>query len=111
MVKFSPKAIAELHRWSQSQPAASSTETWTVTLSKITGSCQPWAYDLQLSAASDSDQGTTLGEGLQLAIAGNDTTWCDELTVDYSEDLIGGGFQFTNSKATQTCSCGVSFAL
>ena len=35
MVKFSPKAIAELHRWSQSQPAASSTETWTVPLSKV----------------------------------------------------------------------------
>ena len=32
------------------------------------------------------------------------------LTLDYSNALIGGGFQFTNPNATQTCGCGTSFS-
>jgi iron-sulfur cluster assembly protein len=32
------------------------------------------------------------------------------LVLDYSNALIGGGFQFTNPNATQTCGCGTSFS-
>jgi len=32
------------------------------------------------------------------------------MLLDYSTALIGGGFQFTNPNATQTCGCGNSFA-
>ncbi|MGB3509212.1 MAG: iron-sulfur cluster assembly accessory protein [Microcoleaceae cyanobacterium] len=31
------------------------------------------------------------------------------LMLDYSDSLIGGGFQFTNPNASQTCGCGKSF--
>lgn len=31
------------------------------------------------------------------------------LMLDYSDALIGGGFQFTNPNANQTCGCGKSF--
>lgn len=32
------------------------------------------------------------------------------LVLDYNNAMIGGGFQFTNPNATQTCGCGKSFA-
>lgn len=32
------------------------------------------------------------------------------LVLDYSEAMIGGGFQFTNPNANQTCGCGKSFS-
>ena len=32
------------------------------------------------------------------------------LVLDYSDALIGGGFQFTNPNADQTCGCGKSFS-
>ena len=32
------------------------------------------------------------------------------LMLDYSDALIGGGFQFTNPNAEQTCGCGKSFS-
>lgn len=32
------------------------------------------------------------------------------MVLDYSDALIGGGFQFTNPNATQTCGCGKSFS-
>ena len=32
------------------------------------------------------------------------------MMLDYSNALIGGGFQFTNPNANQTCGCGKSFS-
>ena len=32
------------------------------------------------------------------------------LVLDYSTELIGGGFQFNNPNAARTCSCGTSFS-
>jgi iron-sulfur cluster assembly protein len=32
------------------------------------------------------------------------------LVLDYSDALIGGGFQFTNPNASQSCGCGKSFS-
>ena len=32
------------------------------------------------------------------------------LVLDFSSALIGGGFQFTNPNADQTCGCGKSFS-
>lgn len=32
------------------------------------------------------------------------------LVLDYSDALIGGGFQFTNPNAAQSCGCGKSFS-
>ncbi len=33
------------------------------------------------------------------------------MQLDFSNALIGGGFNFTNPNATQTCGCGSSFAV
>ena len=32
------------------------------------------------------------------------------LVLDYSDAMIGGGFQFTNPNANQSCGCGKSFS-
>lgn len=34
-----------------------------------------------------------------------------QLALDYTEDLMGGGFRFKNPQAMNPCSCGLSFAL
>ncbi|WP_143438253.1 iron-sulfur cluster assembly accessory protein, partial [Hydrocoleum sp. CS-953] len=33
------------------------------------------------------------------------------LTLDYSEDLMGGGFRFNNPNAKVVCGCGNSFSV
>ncbi|MBU6354527.1 MAG: iron-sulfur cluster assembly accessory protein, partial [Cyanobacteria bacterium REEB498] len=33
------------------------------------------------------------------------------MQLDFSSALIGGGFNFTNPNASQTCGCGSSFAV
>ena len=41
----------------------------------------------------------------------NSSGYLDGLTIDYSDDLIGGGLQFTNANTKKTCGCGQSFSL
>ena len=33
------------------------------------------------------------------------------LMLDYNDAMIGGGFEFTNPNASQTCGCGKSFGV
>jgi iron-sulfur cluster assembly accessory protein len=38
-------------------------------------------------------------------------TYVNGLALDYSEDLMGGGFRFHNPQAITTCGCGNSFSV
>nr|YP_009294097.1 hypothetical protein Hrub_095 [Hildenbrandia rubra]AOM67339.1 hypothetical protein Hrub_095 [Hildenbrandia rubra] len=33
------------------------------------------------------------------------------LSLDYNDEMVGGGFRFINPNATQTCGCGKSFTV
>ena len=36
---------------------------------------------------------------------------CSGTQIDYSDDLLNGGFKFTNPQANRTCGCGTSFSV
>lgn len=47
---------------------------------------------------------------ISIAIDSESVSLLTGLTIDFSEDLMGGGFRFHNPNATTTCGCGLSFA-
>ncbi len=49
--------------------------------------------------------------GFQLVCDRKSLLYLYGLVLDYSDAMIGGGFQFTNPNASQTCGCGKSFAV
>lgn len=49
--------------------------------------------------------------GIQLVVDAKSLDYADGLSVDYSEDLMGGGFRFQNPQAIATCGCGNSFSM
>lgn len=49
-------------------------------------------------------------EGFKLVCDRKSLLYLYGLVLDYSNAMIGGGFQFTNPNANQTCGCGKSFA-
>ena len=49
-------------------------------------------------------------DGFQVVCDPKSLLYIYGLVLDYSNALIGGGFQFTNPQATQTCGCGNSFS-
>lgn len=63
----------------------------------------------------DFDEMTNLGDrvydcsGISVIVDEISLNSLQELTLDYSEDLMGGGFRFHNPNAIENCGCGNSF--
>ena len=82
------------------------------------GGCSGMSYTMDFVPASE-----TLADDESYEYAAPDgasfTVICDPksllyiygMQLDFSTALIGGGFNFTNPNATQTCGCGSSFAV
>lgn len=48
---------------------------------------------------------------VQILVDRDSALYLSGLTLDYSEDLMGGGFRFRNPNIKQSCSCGISFSI
>jgi iron-sulfur cluster assembly accessory protein len=75
------------------------------------GGCSDWIYDISFDTVVNAEDQVFDVNDIQLLIDKESIRYLDNLTVDYSEDLMGGGFRFHNPIATSTCSCGNSFAI
>jgi iron-sulfur cluster assembly accessory protein len=72
--------------------------------------CSGLSYTMVFDGAPTPADTVCESEGIQIAIEPQHLKYLNELTIDFSEDLMGGGFRFDNPNAGQTCSCGNSFA-
>ncbi|MGK7875111.1 MAG: HesB/IscA family protein [Xenococcaceae cyanobacterium] len=50
-------------------------------------------------------------DGFQIVCDRKSLLYLYGLMLDYSNAMIGGGFEFTNPNASQTCGCGKSFGV
>ena len=70
-----------------------------------------WYYNLSFLSESNRQAYQILTcRGIQVAVLESSQLLLDGLHIDYSEDLMGGGFRFSNPNAAQTCGCGGSFS-
>lgn len=78
------------------------------------GGCSGLFYELQFNQpqklASQGDR-QYQSEGIFITIDSESANYITNLEIDYSEDLMGGGFRFDNSKAVKNCNCGLSFSV
>ena len=82
------------------------------------GGCSGMSYTMDFVSSSEIQEGD---EVYEYAVSDGDSfkVICDPksllyiygMQLDFSTDLIGGGFNFSNPNATQTCGCGSSFAV
>ena len=107
MIHLSQSAIRELKRLEAKDPYGSGV----VRLAIAPGGCSGLTYDLQFRQATKSTDQVLKIDQLKVVIAAEHLASCEGLAIDYSEDLMGGNFRFTNPLAQQTCGCGVSFSL
>ena len=82
------------------------------------GGCSGMSYTMDFVGAetvnsSDEvyDYQTKDGIDFQVACDPKSLLYIYGMQLDFSNELIGGGFNFTNPNATQTCGCGSSFAV
>lgn len=74
------------------------------------GGCSGLKYSLKLEeAAADTDQAVDCG-GVTLLVDETSAPLLDGVTMDFVESMEGSGFTFVNPNASNSCSCGKSFA-
>lgn len=107
MIHLTPAAIAEVNRIraKQSNPNA------VVRLGVKSGGCAAFYYTIELTEAIEPNDQVQSCDNIQVAIDPDSWSYLEGLKLDYTEDLMGGGFRFDNPNAVSSCGCGNSFAV
>jgi len=79
-------------------------------VSVVGGGCSGFSY--QLSFDRQRQDGDLEGHFDDLSVWVDPTSaqYLEGTQIDFVSSLNGGGFKFSNPKATQTCGCGSSFS-
>ena len=108
MIHIRPNAATELKRLLSKQPD----QRLLVHLDVVSGGCFEWTYQLTLRETYNQTEETTYSfDTFTVVVPDAAVSRLQNLTIDYAEDLMGGGFRFVNPQAQQTCGCGNSFSL
>jgi iron-sulfur cluster assembly protein len=75
------------------------------------GGCNGLSYKLKF--ASEAKKGDILvrSGGVEVLVDARTALYLKGTVLDYSAQLIAGGFKFTNPNAKASCSCGESFSV
>ena len=74
------------------------------------GGCSGLFYDMTFDEAGKQGDQVYDCTGIRVVVDPQTLNYVSGLTIDYSEDLMGGGFRFYNPKAIASCGCGNSFS-
>ena len=76
------------------------------------GGCAGLTYAAEIGSEMTEDEGVVFeSETIRVVSNKANMQYLEGLIIDYSDNLIGGGLQFTNANAKATCGCGASFNL
>jgi iron-sulfur cluster assembly protein len=72
------------------------------------GGCSGFQYQLALDEQREGDQ-IFEHDGIRVIVDQASLQYVDGSTVDYTESLMGAGFQVNNPNVVAACGCGSSF--
>ena len=87
-----------------------SRESWGVRVGVKGGGCSGLSYVMDLEEGPTETDKVFDHDGFQVFCDPKSYFYLNGMTLDFSTDLMGGGFKFSNPNATKTCGCGTSFA-
>lgn len=75
------------------------------------GGCSGMSYSVELDNKTDEFD-KTFGEGqTKIVVDQKSFVYLNGIEIDFSNELVGGGFQFRNPNASGSCGCGTSFSV
>ncbi len=77
----------------------------------IAGGCSGMQYRIDFAEASRPNDVVVAAEDVKVFIDPRSLSYVEGSSLDYWEDLLGGGFKVVNPNAKSACSCGVSFTV
>jgi len=77
----------------------------------IAGGCSGMQYRIDFAETSRATDLIVEAGDVKVFIDPKSLTYVKGSSLDYWEDLLGGGFKVVNPNAKSACSCGVSFTV
>jgi len=74
------------------------------------GGCSGLMYSMKFDKETGPYDKVFDVDGIKIVIDIKSALYLKETTLDYSTDLTGGGFKFSNPNASRSCGCGASFS-
>ncbi|HTD25780.1 MAG TPA: iron-sulfur cluster assembly accessory protein [Candidatus Elarobacter sp.] len=86
-------------------------EAHALRVSVIGGGCSGFSYQLDFDEHPREGDQVLEYDGIRVLVDPASAAYLAGTEIDFVSRLHGGGFQFSNPKATHTCGCGSSFAV
>ena len=107
MINISKNAAQEIKRIQLSHQKPDSIFRLTVK----EGGCSGLFYDFKLDVSSPQETELQFeSNGIPVVVDPKSYVYLEGVKLDYSEDLMGGGFRFENPNVSSSCGCGISFS-
>lgn len=106
IVSVTERALSQFHHSLKSTPDAKGFR-----LGVVGGGCAGLQYDIKPCYAAMNGDFIQQNDALTFYIHPVAAAYLKGTILDYSDDLVDGGFKFKNPNASNTCGCGTSFGI
>jgi iron-sulfur cluster assembly protein len=107
-IHLTDAATVEIRRRMMQEPDA---EKKMLRLRVGAGGCSGLSYEMEFVGAGDAKDREFVFDGLRVLVDARSLAYVAGMTLDYSTQMVNGGFQFSNPKAKRSCGCGTSFSV
>lgn len=107
MITLTESSISEVKRLL----AQEKKESWGLRIGVAGGGCSGLSYTLAFDENPSPADTVIDASGVKVFIDPKSYLFLNGMTIDYSKDLLSGGFKFVNPNAKKSCSCGTSFSV
>jgi len=74
------------------------------------GGCSGFSYTLDVTETPSADDEVFTSHDVKVVCDAKSYLYLNGTEVDYSDELLKGGFVFNNPNAARSCGCGASFS-
>ena len=85
-------------------------ENYFLRMSVEGGGCSGMTYKMDFDKKQNEFDKVFKSNGLTVICDLKSWLYLKDVKIDYSDDLLNGGFKITNPNAERTCGCGTSFS-
>ena len=107
VVVLTPKAVEMVK---QLRTREGLPEAHALRVSVVGGGCSGFSYQLGFDEHAQEGDRVLEYEGVRVLVDATSAEYLAGTEIDFVSSLHGGGFRFSNPKASHTCGCGSSFS-
>ncbi len=106
MITLTEPAINEVKRLLKQEEK----EDWGLRVGVVGGGCSGLSYTLAFDEKPNDNDTVMDIEGVRVYCDPKSYLFLNGMELDFSNELLTGGFKFHNPNAARSCSCGTSFS-